>query len=469
MKLRDKLRRTKSHGMHTLSTQGKQHFHLPVSARIVLGLFGLILIGTFLLMLPFMATGESLTFQEAIFTAISALTVTGLSIIVAGSDLTLTGQITLLILIQFGGVGYMVIATLIMRFIGRRVFVLDRLALTNSIGLDSPQEIMHVLGHVIKGILLIEGVGAAALFAHWNLSEAIPQGNIVFMAIFHSISAFCNAGFDLFGNTQIYPSGMPKDPVTLIILGIIIFMGGLGIPVLSELFARGHYRRYSLHTRVTMLVISILVLAGWLFTFLAETTGNGVLVGAALGDQLVETWFHSISSRTAGFAAFNRFSSITPATQVLTLMLMFIGCAPASMGGGITTGTFSVLWVAMYNYVRGRPAVQIWQRTISETTVRRAGAVLTISLGLVLLSTFLILLTHPQATMGEVAFEVVSAFATCGLSLDFTRHLNSFGLTIIAIVMIWGRLGALTIVSAVIQATHRPSPLKYPEETLLIG
>ena len=447
----------------------KQRFRLPISGRIVLGLLSLILIGTALLMLPVMATEQSLTFRESIFTAVSALTVTGLSVISAGQDLTLTGQITLLILIQLGGMGYMFIATLVMRFIGRRVFILDRIALSNSIGLDSPQEIMQLLWQVFNGILLIEGLGTLALYAHWRLSGIIPSENALFMSLFHAISAFCNAGFDLFGNTAAYPQGMPQDNITLIILGTIIFIGGLGIPVLSELIAQSRFRRWSLHTRVTAVLVTALVLVGWLFTFLAESGTNGVLAGLPLSQQLVQTWFHSVSSRTAGFAAFSSFDHITPATQVLTITLMFIGCAPASMGGGITTGTFAVLWIAVYNYTRGHLVVRAWQRTISGDTVRRAGAVLTISIGLVLTATFLILLTHPHADVGQVLFEVVSAFATCGLTLSFTNELNNFGLTIIAIMMIWGRLGALTIVTAVVQSARHNAPIKYPEETLLIG
>ncbi len=453
------------------ATQGdnRPQPRLPISARIVLGLLGLILIGTALFMLPWVSTGDPLTFREAIFTSVSALTVTGLSIISAGADLNLFGQIILLILIQFGGMGYMFIATLLMVFIGRRVNILDRLAVTNSIGLDSPAEILHILRHVVYGILAIEGAGTVALFVHWRINDIVPESDALFMAIFHSISAFCNAGFDLFGNDALYPTGTPKDNITLIILGTIIFTGGLGIPVLSELFARSHYRRWSLHTRVTAVLIAFLVLVGWLFTFIAETTGNGVLINAPLDQQLVQTWFHSISSRTAGFAAFDQFGDITPATQVLTIVLMFIGCAPASMGGGITTGTFAVLWIAMYNYTRGRFTVHVWQRSLSPSIVRRAGAVLTISIGLVLGTTFMILLTHPNTTVDQVLFEVVSAFATCGLSLDFTSELNNFGLFMIGVMMVWGRLGALTIVTAIVQSTHKNSPIKYPEEALLIG
>lgn len=469
MKLWEKINPDKTGQVKRVGDSPNQPNRLPVSARIVLGLMGLIAIGTALLMIPAMSTGAPLTFREAIFTSISALTVTGLSIITAGTDLTRAGQITLLLLIQFGGVGYMVIATLIMRFIGRRVFVLDRIALSSSIGLDSPEEIMHVLRHVIRAIVVIEVVGAIVLYLHWSLNAVVPQSDAIFLAIFHSISAFCNAGFDLFGNAQLFPTGMPKDNLTLLILGTIIFIGGLGIPVLGEIFARHHFRRWSLHTRVTIFVVITLVLVGWLFTFIAEVGSQGVLQNAGLGQQLIQSWFHSISSRTAGFAAFDTFAQIRPATQILTMSLMFIGCAPASMGGGITTGTFAVLWAAVLNYTRGHSEVRVMERRVSRGTVRRAGSVLTISIGLVMGATFFILLTHPDATVGEVLFEVVSAFATCGLSLDFTGELNNFGLAVISVMMIWGRLGALTIVTAIMQSARTDSGVRYPEETLLIG
>ena len=469
MKLWEKINPYKSSPVKRVSDRPNQPYRLPVSARIVMGLMGLIAVGTLLLMIPAMSTEAPLTFREAIFTSISALTVTGLSIITAGTDLTRTGQIVLLLLIQFGGVGYMVIATLIMRFIGRRVFVLDRIALSNSIGLDSPEDIMHVLRHVIRGIIVIEVVGAVVLYLHWSLNSIVPQSDVIFLAVFHSISAFCNAGFDLFGNASLFPSGMPKDNLTLLILGTIIFIGGLGIPVLSEFFANHHFKRWSLHTRVTMLVVTGLVLFGWVFTFWAEAGALGVLHDAGLGKQLARSWFHSISSRTAGFAAFDSFDQIRPATQILTICLMFIGCAPASMGGGLTTGTFAVLWAAVLNYTRGHSEVRVMERRVSRGTVRRAGSVLTISIGLVMGATFFILLTHPTATVDQVLFEVVSAFATCGLSLDFTGQLNNFGLGVISVMMIWGRLGALTIVTAIMQTSRQDSGVRYPEETLLIG
>ncbi len=444
----------------------------PAAMRIVLGLVILIVLGTNLLMLPPMqATGSEFGLSEAFFTAVSALTVTGLSVITAGTDLTFAGQLVLLGLIQVGGVGYMFIASAMMRLIGRRISLLDRLALSNSLGLSTPEAILRILRYVLVGILVTEAIGTAVLYIHWSVNDIVPADRRLFFALFHAISAFCNAGFDLFGGQpDLFPIGVPQDDITLIILGILIFFGGLGIPILSELLTWRPKHRWSLHTKVNMLVIAILLLVGWAGIWLAETqSAAGVLVTRPWYSQLVQALFQSVSARTAGFAGLPTFDQITPATQLLILVLMFIGCAPASMGGGITTGTFSVIGLMLSGYARNHDYTQAFGRRISANTVRRAGAVLAISVGLVMLSTFLILLTHPTLRLDMALFEVVSAFATCGLSLGVTGELNEFGRLIIALMMFWGRLGALTIVIAVSQVHPTPQLVSYPEESILIG
>ena len=363
----------------------------------------------------------------------------------------------------------MFVASLAMRFIGRKIFILDRLALSSSIGLSTPEMILKILKRVFIGILVIEGSGMVLLTIHWGINGIVTGEPLLFMALFHAVSAFCNAGFDLFGGLPQYPTGIPQDNISLLILGALIFFGGLGIPVLSELVTWTRIPKLSLHTKVTLVVVGILIAAGWLGTFIVEGFNGGVLSQATLDHKIIQSWFHSISSRTAGFSGLPDFVQIRPATQLLTVVLMFIGCAPASMGGGITTGTFSVLGITLYNYMRGRDAIQVWKRELSPETVRRAGSVLTVSVGLVMLSTFLILATHPGTQIGPVLFEVVSAFATCGLSLELTGDLNSFGQLVIAIMMFWGRLGALTIVIAVAQTSGGPQLVHYPEEQILIG
>lgn len=443
---------------------------LPIAVRIVLGLLSLIVVGTLLLMLPGVGQGERLSFAEASFTATSALTVTGLSIITPATDLTFAGKIVLLVLIQIGGVGFMFMAVVALRLIGRRIYITDRLTLTSSLGLDSPAQILKLLKRVFIAILGIELGGGILLGFYWM--RYFPTDKAFAYGIFHAISAFCNAGFDLFNgdSDQLGEpfSGIPADDISLLVLGALIFVGGLGIPVLGEIFSGRRPHHYSLNTRVTLVVVVCLTLFGWIGLFLSES--RGVLADAPLDQQLVRTLFQSISNRTAGFAGLPQFDALSAASILLIMAMMFVGCAPASMGGGITTGTFSVLLIALKSYARGDEKARIGRRSVEANTVRRAGAILTISLGLLFIATWLLLLTHPHFTLAQALFEVVSAFATCGLSVGATGGLNWFGRIIIMAMMFWGRLGPLTLVIALSQRRRRATHLvKYPEEQILIG
>lgn len=440
---------------------------LPPALRLVLGLVVLVVIGTLLLMLPASSAGRPLAWNEAFFTAVSALSVTGLSIIVPVRDLSLFGQLVLLLLIQVGGVGFMVVAVVIVRLIGRKISFSDRLALTDSLGLLNPGAIIQLTKQVLATVLTIEGAGALLLYLHWRGDPRLGEGQRAFFAVFHAVSSFCNAGFDLFTGLEGYPAGLPRDNLTLIILGSLIFIGGLGIPVLGDLIAYPAERRLSLHTRLTLLAVAFLVTIGALGFFLAEGRPGATLADEGLLRRVVVSVFQSVSARTAGFAGFDNFAAMTPASELILISLMFIGCAPASMGGGITTGTFVALSISLWSFARGLPSAQFGGRSLAFGTVRKAGAVLTISLFVVVFATWLILMTH-DTTLDVASFEVVSAFATCGLSLDFTAQLNIFGQLVICGVMFWGRLGALTIVIALARQA-RPQLVSYPEEQILIG
>ncbi len=440
---------------------------LPAALRIVAGLASLIVVGTLLLLLPGMGAERNLTFMEALFTAVSALSVTGLSIITPSQDLSLLGQITLLVLIQVGGVGFMVMAVAFFALLGRRIAVADRIALTNALGLLSPGGVLQLMQRVILGVLSFEAVGALLLWLHWR--DDLGAERAFFYAIFHAVSAFCNAGFDLFTGSPDYPNGIPTDNVTLLILGTVIFCGGLGIPVISDLLLWRTLRRLSLHTRITLVVAFSLLLAGGLGMFMAEREVGGMLHGEHWLRQLMLAFFQSVSARTAGFAALQPFDQITPASQMLLLPLMLIGASPASMGGGMTTGTFAVLAIALWSFARGRSQAFVGGRQISQPSIQKAGAVLTISLIVVSLATWLLLLTNPTIGLDAAIFEVFSAFATCGLTLGLTGSLNTAGQVIIMLVMFWGRLGALTIVVALATQALRPELVRYPEEPVLIG
>lgn len=449
------------------SPQYAQRRPVPTALRLIGGLLLLVVVGTLLLTLPGVGTTRRLYLNEAFFTATSALSVTGLSIIVPVQDLTLLGQIILLCLIQIGGVGFMVAAVLIFRLLGRRVTLLDRLALSDSLGLLVPGAILQLTRRVLITVLTIEGVGAVLLWLNWR--EALGDGRAAFFALFHAVSSFCNAGFDLFSGLPDYPTGIPKDNATLTIMGSLIFLGGLGIPVLADLLTWPRNHRLSLHTRLTLIVVLFLVCVGGFGMFLAESRSGTILVNESWPRRLLITFFQSISARTAGFAGVAGIEQLSPASHFLLVGLMFIGCAPASMGGGITTGTFAVLTLALWGYARGLPTAQIGGRTIAVWMVRKAAAVLTISLFVVQAATWLLLMTH-DTTLESAFFEVISAFATCGLTLAFTNELNLFGQLVICFVMFWGRLGALTIIVALAQTQQRQvQPVTYPEEQVLIG
>jgi trk system potassium uptake protein len=446
----------------------QQRRPLPPALRIVQGLVILVLSGTFVLMLPFEGIMRPLRWNEALFTATSALTVTGLATITPGSDLSIFGQLALLLLIQIGGVGFMVIAVVALRLLGRRITLTERLALSDSLGLLAPAAIVKLTSRVLLTVLLIEGLGALALYLHWRGDPRLSEGQAFFYAIFHAVSAFCNAGFDLFLGTPGFPDGIPRDNLSLSILGGLIFLGGLGIPVLGDFFVYWRTRRFSLHTRITMRVVVFLLLFGAVNIWLAESRPGATLTDEPFLRQVLISLFQSISARTAGFAGIAEFSAISSATQLVLIILMFIGCAPASMGGGITTGTFAALTISLWSYARGYSQAQFGKRTLAVGTMRKAAAVLTISLFVVLLAIWLLLMTH-DVSLDLATFEVVSAFATCGLSLGLTTELNLFGQLLICLMMFWGRLGALTIIVAIARQTGNPDIVQYPEEQILIG
>ena len=440
---------------------------MPAALQLVLGLLVLIGIGTGLLLIPGAATRQ-LTFMDAVFTSTSASAVTGLSLFPVSTTLTLAGQIVLLVLAQIGGVSLIVAVSLVFYLIGRQMTLSDRLAVTSSLGLDKPRQIVQVMIRAVVLMVVIEGLGAFFLFLHWRLAGIVPPGQAGFYAIFHAIMSFCNAGFDLFSGLPQYPNGLPSDPLSLLIMGVLIFLGGLGIPVYMNIIFRRRRRGLSLHTRITLVISLALILAGWAGLLASEYRQEGVLSGMPLFERVSLALFQSVSARTAGFASLPGFGQMKFASILLLMVLMMIGTAPASTGGGITTGTFAVLWFSVMSYARGFDRVQIWKRTLPKSLVQRAMVVLMLSLTLVIVATWLLLFTN-GFPLSQSLFEVVSAFSTTGLSLGITPYLNIYGRWIIILVMFCGRLGAVTVMVALLGREPRKKLVEYPEEPILIG
>jgi trk system potassium uptake protein len=466
-KLKSKISRRSQRMIHigggTRSAKSRQ---FPVALQLVTGLIVLIAIGTALLSIPGAGT-RNLSLMEAFFTATSASAVTGLSLFAISTDLTIWGQIILLLLVQIGGVGLIVVVVLVFRLIGRQASLGERLAVTSSLGLDRPEQIALIMVRAIGLMLTIEGVGAILLFLHWRFSGIVPPDKAVFYAIFHAVTAYCNAGFDLFYGLPEYPNGLPADPISLLILGGLIILGGLGIPVYMDLIYRRR-RPYSLHTRLTVGISLVLILLGWIGLLISEYRQAGVLSDMSFGQRTLLAWFQSVSARTAGFPGLPGFSELNFPSTLMLIALMFIGTAPASTGGGITTGTFVVLWLAVISYARGLDKIHVGKHSLPGLLLMRSLVVFVISLSLVILATWLLLLTNPF-NLNQTLFEVVSAYSTTGLSLGITTGLNTFGRLVIIFTMFAGRLGAITIMISLLGRDKRQNLVDYPEESILVG
>lgn len=411
-------------------------------------------------------TTRPLTLVDRLFTATSAVTVTGLNVITPSVDFTPLGQLVILFLVQVGGLGFVVMVVLALLLIGRPLTLTDRLALTTEMGLNYPGAIQTILLRTLAGMLIIEAIGAVALFAYWGLAGIAPPDRTLFYAVFHAVMAFCNAGFDLFSG--LYPGGLPNDIMSLLILGVLVILGGLGLPVYMDFLFRGPVRRFSLTTRVTVMAAIFLIIFGMIGLLLGERHPLRELALVPWPQRITIAWFQSVSARTAGFPGLQTFDQLHQSSRLLLAALMFIGSGPASMGGGITTGTFAVLILATLSYVRGERRPIALRRSISEGTVSRALAVLLVSLGVVAVATWLLLLSQ-DLTLDVALFEVVSAYATVGLSLGATPLLDDAGRLLIALIMFWGRLGAMTIMIALLQRRADAQLIAYPEENMLVG
>ena len=430
------------------------------------GLAVLVMVGTVLLLLPVSGAGRALTWNEALFTAVSAVATTGMTIITPGVDLSLFGQVVLLVLMQLGGVGFMVAAVAVFRLIGKRVTFAERLTLRDSLGLLSAGQILSLTSRILAAVLFIEALGAVVLWLVWW-----PQYGpawAAYFAIFHSVSAFTNASFDLFAGSPTAAAGFPTDALTLLTLAALIFLGGIGIPVIADLLRYPRRRFVSLHTRITLITAASLILVGTILFYLTESRGGSVFGDESAGRLWLLSFFHAVASRTSGFVVSAQFSQLAPANGLLLTILMFIGASPASMGGGITTSAFAVLVLAVWNFARGRSEIRAGRRTIPLEILFKAAAVATAAAAVIALVTWLLLYTQENVTLVTALVETVSAFSTSGFSLGLTPRLNLFGQLLIAGLMFFGRAGTLTLIVALAQPSPAPA-VGYPEERILIG
>ena len=433
---------------------------------IALGFFFIILAGSLILTLPIASqSGEWTPFLDSMFTATSATCVTGLVVYDTFTHWNVFGQLVILLLIQIGGLGFITVGVGFSMALRRRIGLRQRDLLKESINAMEIGGIVKLLRKIFIGTALCEGVGALLLATRFIPEFGLVKG--IYYSIFHAISAFCNAGFDLMGGLQQYASftAYATDPVINITLMLLIIVGGLGFVVWSDVvMKRFRWKNYCLHTKMVISVTLLLIFGGALFLFLFEQ--GGTISGMSTGDQILASLFGSVTARTAGFNTVDT-GALQPESKLLTIALMFIGGSPGSTAGGVKTTTIAVILIYVISNLRGESGCNVFHRRIGDEVIKRASMVFCLNLFLGLISVTLILATS-NLRMSDVLFEVYSAISTVGMTTGITRDLNVVGRIVIMILMYCGRIGSMTFALSLV-AKPEAKGLSLPEEKITIG
>ncbi|OKH26872.1 ATPase [Hydrococcus rivularis NIES-593] len=444
---------------------------MTISRTICLGFLAVITVGTLLLIFPFSTSDGSWNNPiVALFTATSAVCVTGLAVVDTGTYFSFWGQLIILLLAQVGGLGYMTITTFLMLLIGRKFDLQQRFAIQESFDRPFILGSQNLIRSIIAMTLIFEITGIFLMLYPFSRDYGLEQG--LWLSIFHSVSAWNNAGFSLFKDSLI---GYRSSPIiNLTITGLIIF-GGIGYQVIIELYSwltekcqRKKARFvFSLNLKVVVSTTIILLGLGTITLFFAELRNDGTFVDLNLQEKLLAAWFQSVTSRTAGFNTVD-IGKMTVEGLFITMILMFIGASPSGTGGGIKTTTLRVISSCTRSVLRGDEEVILYQRKVPYPLILKAIAVVFGSVITIFIATLIISYIENNLNALAILFEVISAFATVGLSMGITASLSPLSQLVIVAVMYIGRVGIIILIAAII-GDPRPSVIQYPEENLLVG
>lgn len=432
---------------------------------LVCGFATLILSGAFLLMLPVASSaGTSLSFIDALFTATSAVCVTGLVVVDTGTYYSVFGQLVILCLIQLGGLGIMTLTTVFAVISGKRIYLKERLCIQEATNQLDMTGVVRLSLYIIRVTLILEFIGGTVLAVRFYQDFGTLG---VYYGYWHAISAFCNAGFDLFGGFRSITGYATDGTVNLIIAGLII-IGGIGFPVIADMWHYPDRRKLSLHSKLVLVTTAGLIFGGAALIMLAEASNIKTLGELPLADKMIASLFQSITARTAGYNTID-IASLREGTLLVMIFLMFIGASPSSMGGGIKTTTFAVIICSITSVVFAKTEAQVFHRKIPEAVKDKAFTIITVSLILVLMITIILSFIEDLPALA-LLFEVTSAFGTVGLSTGITPQLSLASKMLLVITMFAGRVGAMTVLMAVIAKSRKHgAQLKYPEEKLSVG
>jgi len=458
----------------------KKKFKLQPAQVLVTGFASLILVGALLLSLPIATvTGERMDFLDALFTATSAVCVTGLVVVDTGTFFSLFGQIVILVLVQFGGLGIMTMATLIFLIMGKKIMLRERIVMQEALNEFNLQGVVRLTKSIIFTTLIIQFIGAALLSIRFIPLYGIGMG--IYFSIFHSIAAFCNAGFDLIGGFRSL-TPFANDPIIVLTISLLILFGGLGFSVILELSHLQRFRSLTLHTKVVLFVTGVLIVFGTVFFLIVEWGNPDTLANPELtfSGRILSAIFQSVVPRTAGFNTIDQ-NAMTDASKLMTVILMFIGASPGSTGGGVKTTTIGIVIMLVLAVIKNREDIVLFEKRLSSGLSIRALTIMLISLLLVFVVTMMLIIAEVDRAQagGDLAekfsfinilFEVVSAFGTVGLSTGITPHLSDTSKISIILTMFAGRVGPLTLALALAMSPNKvKANIRYPEDKLMVG
>ena len=447
-----------------MSIPQKRHLSLP--KILTLGFLIIILIGTLLLSLPIATRGTHTTsVMDAFFTATSATCVTGLTLVSTAFHWTLFGQTVILFLMEIGGLGFMTFTVMLFLFMRRQMKLSTRLLAQESLNLDNLSQ-LSVIKLILLLSLIIQLVGAGLLMLDFYPRYGWVKG--IWFSIFHAVSAFCNAGFDLFGNSL---ENFTNDPYVLSIMAILIIAGSFGFLVWQDLLLYPKRRRLSLHTKLALGTGTVITLISIVVYLLSENNLQVLSQHVSYGHRLMNTLFMAITPRTAGLTTLP-YQHLSLASIAFTMILMFIGGTPGSTAGGVKTTTIGLLTIQSIATLRGKRDATFGHRRFTQDNIFRALTLIFVALTILAAATLILCATQPLPKndgLQSVTFEVLAAFGTTGISLGLTPHLNVLGKLIIMFLMFIGRVGIYTVMFSILNANRKQPKYRYPEESVLIG
>ena len=435
---------------------------------LVLGFLAIIAIGTALLKLPISTvTRVSVPLTTALFTATSATCVTGLVVVNTASTWSFFGRVVILCLIQIGGLGFMSITTIFFFLMNRKIDLSQRLLMAQSLNLHDRQGVVGLVRHALAGTFILEGAGACILWLRFYSKYGLWKG--LGMGVFHSISAFCNAGFNLIGETGHYSSfsSHSEDVVITMTIALLVVIGGLGFFVWEDILRNRRFGKLHLHSKMVLVITVSLILSGWILFYIFERTNPATIGNMPFGNAVVAGLFESVMPRSGGFSIVNQ-ASLRGLSKMAAMILMLIGGSAGSAAGGIKNVTAGIVLLSALRSLRGKKRLAVFRRTIPEQQIVSALSITVLALAACFVGTVAIALIQPELPFTGVLFEMVSAVATCGLSQGVTPNLIPLTRLIVTVFMFFGRVGIMTVGMAAFLKRDHVERIKHPDTWIMM-